>query len=597
MNLQSRKTTIKRVQEDGWGLRGTIAEELASDSPGFSVANVRLLRHHGVFQQDNRDERHRRRERALGRRYEFMVRIRATGGKLTARQMLGVLSLADVYCDGGVRITSRQGLQLGGIDKSALRAVMRRIAKLGLSTSATGGALNCNVMCCPAPDLHDPVHEQLQSAAQSISDQLTCRFPAYEEIWLGRRPSEQRETSGGNTTSQNANSFNGETILPHKFKVALATSQDNCTDVYSQDVGLFAVIDGGRIAGYNMLVGGGMGMILGVKDRLPALARPMAFVSCDDLLPLVSAVMCVYQQFGDRSDRTKARMRYLIQDWGLDRFKRVVAERFGRPLESPHRVEVVGYEDHLDWQQQGNGNWYLGIHVDLGSIRDTDQLCLKSALREIVDRFGCNFRLTPQQNILVCDIKPAERREIESVLARYEVPSVGSLSNVRRFAMACPGLPKCASAITNSGRALSGLVDALETEVQRLGLTDIRFTIRATGCPIGCTRAYLADIALVGRTIDRRTRQGKFSIFVGGDTLGRRLNVLYQDLVPADQIVSTLRPLLQYYRIDRHPAESLGCFCCRKGIDDLKRFANKAASEDAMQAHHARPRRVTGDSC
>jgi len=597
MTLQSRNATIKRVREEGWGLRGTIAEELASDSPSFSAENVRLLRHHGIFQQDNRDERHQWRERAFGRRYDFMVRIRASGGKLTARQLRGILRLADEHGDGRVRITSRQGLQLQGIEKSSLGPVIRRIMELGLTTLATGGALNCNVMCCPAPRRHDRVHEQLQSTADGISARLMCYLAAYEEIWLGERSLKRHQTGSGNSTGHHAKSPDGESLLPHKFKVALATPQDNCTDIYAQDIGLLAMTNSGRIAGYNVLVGGGMGTILGVKSRQPALAQPLAFINSRDLLPLVSAIVRVYREFGDRSDRAKARMRYLIENWGLDRFKRVVEQCFGRSLQPPRQLEVVGYEDHLDWHPQKNGDWYLGIHVDVGSILDTDQYCLKSALREIIDRFDCDIRLTPQQNILLCGIKPAERREIESVLDRHSIPSAGLLSNIRRSAMACPGLPKCNSAITKSDRTLPGLVDALETEIERLGLTDLPFTIRVTGCPIGCTRAYLADIALVGRTMDRRTRQEKLAIFVGGDTLGHRLNVLYKDLVPADQIISTLRPLLRYYKIDRHPAESLGCFWHRKGIDDLKRFANEAASEDATQEHPARPHQVDGDPC
>ncbi len=597
MNLQSREATAKRAPEESWDLRGTIAAELASGSRGFTGENVRLLRHHGIFQQDNRDHRHGWCERAFGRYYDFMVRIRATGGRLTARQMLGVLVIADGYGDGRLRVTSRQGLQIEGIVKSSLRSVVRGLNDLGLGTAATGGAFNCNVMCCPAPNRHDRIHDQLQFAAQRISAQLTGRFPEYEEIWLRERCSEIREPSCGPMDGRRATSLSGDIVLPHKFKVALATAQDNCTDVYSQDVGLLAVTEGGSIIGYNVLVGGGMGAVLGVKGRLPTLAKPVAFVGCDDLLPLVSAIACVYRQHGNEPGRAKARMRYLVQDWGLDRFKRVVEERFGRPLESPRQVEVVGCEDHLDWQRQGDGDWFLGIPVDLGAIRDTDHSCLKSALREIAERFGGNVRLTPQQNILLCDIKPSERHEIECVLAQHNVPQAGRLSNVRRLAIACPGLPKCAAAITQSHRTLSGLIDALESEVARLGLSGERFTIRVTGCPFGCTRSYLADIAIVGRTVDRSTRQEKFALFVGGGACGRRLNMLYKDLVPADQIISTLRPLLQSFKTGRHTEESLGGFCCRKGIDALKQMANEVPSEDAAPADNVRPCRVNGDPC
>ena len=580
MNVRPGETPAERVKQNGCDLCGSIAEELATNSSGFSVDNVRLLKHHGIFQHDNRDERGQGREKDLDRRYEFMVRIRATGGKLNAIQLRGVMDLADELCDGQVHITSRQGMQLDGIAKSDLRLVVRRIADLGLSTIGAGGDLNANVMCCPAPRRDNHAHDQLRSTAEEISARLMPRATAYEEIWLDGRSSSVPQRLGGAAAKGEADSLYGKVLLPHKFKIAIAAPEDNCTDVYAQDVGLLAATDRGHVVGYNVLVGGSMGTILGARSRFPALARPMAFVRRDEVLPLVTAVVRVYWEFGDRSDRSKARLKYLIYNWGLERFKQAVEERLGRPLEPPHPTEVVCYEDHLGWNQQGDGNWYVGIHVDGGAICDGEESCLRSALREIADRFACEVRLTPQQNILFCDIAPAVRTKIEALLEHHNVLPNSSLSLVRRYALACSGLPNCSAAITESSRVLPGIVDALETEVARLGLSQERFTVRVTGCSFGCTRSYLADIALVGRTVDLETRQDKYAIFVGGETLGRRLNTLYKDLVPADQIIPTLRPLLHYYKKERHVGETLGTFCFRKGVEDLKCFARRAESSD-----------------
>jgi len=558
MTALRRKNVFERIKKQGNGLRGTIVQELATDSLGFTSDN--LLKHHGVFQQDNRTERYSQSENGDGRRYEFMVRIRATGGKLSAKQIRGMFEIADQFGDGTVRLTSRQGMQLHGIGKADLKKVLQQIAELELTTLATAGDLNCNVMCSPATPLQAELHSQLQTIAEDISQGLMPRVAAYEEIWLDGRPaflhSAHKTPSGG--------ALYGETLLPHKFKVAIATSEDNCTDIYSQDVGLLAVVEGNCVTGFNVLVGGSMGTILGVTGRFPALAQPMAYVKCDEVLQLVLAIIDTYRRYGDRTDHGKARLKYLIHCWGLARFQKKVEERFGRPLKTPRQLEVVGCEDHLGWQRRSDGNWCLGIHVDNGLIRDTESVQLKSALTQLTHELGACVQLTPQKTIVFDNISSQRRRDVEALLAQHNVPSVDSLSNVRRHAMACPGLPNCPSAITESDRVLPEIIKAIEDEISRLALSDEKFTVRVTGCPFGCTRSYLADIALVGRTNDPLSRQEKYAIFVGGDRLGRRLNTLYQDLVPANQIKPTLVRLLRQYKQHRQTGESLGDYFQRQ---------------------------------
>lgn len=541
-------------------LHGTIADELVAHTPGFSPDNVRLLRQHGIFQQDNRDQR-----KAGGgsRRYEFMVRIRAVGGKLTADQLLGLLDLAEQRGDGQLHITSRQGIQLTGIEKKMLRPVLRSIADLQLTTLATAGDVICNVMCCPAPHGPGGVHDDLQATADELVAFLMSEHRDYDDIWLEDRPTEYRRSACKDDNDNDTGSIDGLTSHPSKFKIGLAAANDNCTDVYAQDLGLLAVEDNTRVVGYNVLVGGNMRNYVNVAGRSATLALPLAYVARDDLLSLVRSIVAVYREHRERRGRNRIRMRYLIQDWGLDRFKRTVEDHLGRSLERPRSVDVSGREDHLGWHPQNDRTWFVGLHVETGGIGDRTPRKLKSALRAIADSCSVSFRLTPQRNILVCDIPSSGIAQVEALQVRYGLRTADQLSNIRRHAMGCPGLPYCRAAITESQRLLDRIIDELESEVCRLGLTDERLTMGITGCPFGCTRSHLADIALVGRAFDVETREDKYAIFLGGDRLGRRLNTLYKDLVPAEQILPTMRELLLDYRRHRLPGETFGDFSVR----------------------------------
>ena len=572
MTTPTRPLAVEQVKRASRALRGSIAEELTSTRSSFSRSNVRLLKFHGVFQKDNRDERSRCRDEGLTRCYQFTVRIRPAGGKLSAEQMLGVFDLADAVGDGNVRITARQGMQLHAVAKRRLKATLRRIAELNLTTLGGGGDVNCNVMCCPAPSLSEEVHRSLQEIAARVSDALMVDDAAYREIWQADRVASSPVETAGRIAPD---PLYGPTYLPHKFKVGIALPEDNCSDVYAQDVGLLAVCEAGRLLGFNVLVGGGMGRILSAARSFPALAQPLVFARVEDVVPLVTTVVKIYRDFGNRSDRGKARLKYLVDSWGLERFRQAVEEQLGRRLALPRPLEVTGYEDHLGWHEQADGRWCLGIYVDGGCIgnRDTgngDTGSLKAALRDILARVGCDVRLTPQQNLLLAGIEASRRDDIKEILAGHDVPGVEQLSNVRRWSMACPALPTCSAAITEAQRIVPELLAALEAELSELGLSDERFTLRVTGCPNGCTRSYLADLALVGRSIDVERNVEKFAIFIGGDTLGRRLNTLYQDLVPADQVVPLLRRLLRRYQQQRHDGESLGDFFARLGVDQLQ---------------------------
>lgn len=556
MKLPLQRIVGDVAQKNAFDFHGTIEDELKSADRGFSPANVHLLKHHGVFQHDNRDLRNRQ---GGPRRYEFMVRIRTTGGILSAWQFRSLLDLSGELGDSVLRITSRQGIQLSGIEKNGLRPVLRCISDLKLTTFATGGDFFCNIMCCPA--LGTAANDDIQTTAVKLDALLTPRVRAYDEIWQTDRSASRLQSS-----QKNIEAPDQVLLLPQKFKIGLAFPNDNCTEVLAQDLGLQAVTEGGRVVGYNVVVGGNLRNSLSVAGRSSTLAKPLAFIAYDDTVPLVGAIVAVFREFGNRSDHRRARMRYLIQDWGIDRFKQVVEDRHG-PLDPPLSIDVAGHNDHLGWQRQDNSKWSLGIHVNDGCVTDNNDSRLKSALREITQRIACSIRLTAQRNVMLVDIDSSDRLQIYSLLSHHAVQTVGTLSNVRRFSTSCPGLPNCSSAITESHRILPGIIAELEAEISRLGLDQQRFTLGMAGCSFGCARCFLADIAIVGRTLDRKTKQGKYAIFLGGDRLGRRLNTLYKDQVPEDQIMATLRPLLARFRRQHLPSESLGDYFLRVGID------------------------------
>jgi sulfite reductase (ferredoxin) len=355
----------------------------------------------------------------------------------------------------------------------------------------------------------------------------------------------------------------GKTYLPRKFKFAIGLPGDNSVDVYANDVGLVAICENWNVVGYNVLVGGSFGVTPSAKKTFPAVAQPMCYIDAARAVDLCIAIVKVQRDFGNRSDRKVARMKYLIHEWGLARFRSKVEEYFGDKLAPLRPVYVHGFNDGMGWHEQGDGRWFYGLNVENGRIKDTNRMHLKSALREICTRFRFPLRLTPHQSIIFCDIRPEQRQELVDVLRRHNVPLTEDYTNVRRWSMACPALPTCGMAVSESERVMPEIIDQLEEELEKLGLEDEVFTTRMTGCPNGCARPYNSDIGIVGKTKD------KYTIFVGGRLLGDRLNFIYQDLVPTEQVVPALVPALKYFKEALQNGESFGDFCHRVGKENL----------------------------
>src|SRR5437660_5305660 len=558
-------SAVEQIKQASRGLRGSLAPELAADTSHFEDEAAQLLKFHGVYQQDDRDARRQRSDAGLEPDYTFMVRCKIPGGVLTARQYLALDELAGRYGNSTLRVTTRQDNQFHGVVKGDLKATIRELNDALVTTLGACGDVQRNVMCCPAP-LPGGLRDQVFQMARRISEHLLPRTRAYHEIWLNGEP----VASGAPTPEPDP--IYGERYLPRKFKTAIAFPDDNCTDVYSNDLGFLAIPDGDRIAGFNVLVGGGLGMTHGKKVTYPRLADPLGFAAPEDVIQVAEAVLTVQRDYGDRHDRRHARLKYLPDDRGLDWLRGQVEQRLGRPLLPPAPVGVSDVHDHLAWHDQGGGRSFYGLFVENGRILDTEDVQLRTAVRRIVQLFGAGVHFTPQQNVLLTGIPDGRRAALEAVLGHHGVRSTGGISTVRRWSMACPALPTCGLALAEAGRALPGVIDELERELERLGLADRRPTARITGCPNGCARPYTADLAFVGRSAD------KYTIFVGGSVLGTRLATTYADLVPRHRLVARVRPLLERYRAERLADEGLGDFCCRIGIDELR---DRAVAEAA----------------
>lgn len=539
-----KESKVEAVKRGSRHLRGTIKETLAGEATHFDEADANLLKFHGSYQQDDRDQRRALRDSGQDKAYIFMVRLAIPGGVVTADQYLTLDGLADSHGNGSLRVTTRQGFQFHGVLKKNLKATIAAVNKALLTTISACGDVERNVMACPAP-LDDEPHRLLRETAREIAVQLRPASRAYYEIWLD-------EDEVVNT--QEEEPFYGDTYLPRKFKTGIALDTDNCVDIYSYDCGLVAIVAGGRVAGYNVLVGGGMGMTHGKADTMARLASPLGFVSPVHAIETVRTVAAIFRDHGNRADRRHARLKYLINEWGMDRFAAEFRGRVSFSLAPSRPLPPPAYHDHLGRHAQGDGRFFYGVFVENGRIVDRDGVQTKTALRKIVEKHRPGMRLTPNQNVLLTELNEAAIDDIERMLADHGVKLVSDLSAARRYSMACPALPTCGLAMSESERLMPSVVDAFEAELDSLGMRNVPITLRMTGCPNGCARPYTADIAFVGRKPD------VYHVYVGGGLGGDRVADLYAADVPTDQLVPALRPLLKKWVRERNSDEGLSDF-------------------------------------
>ncbi len=551
-------SAVEGIKEKSCWLRGSLREEMASGADHFNDENKNLLKFHGSYQQEDRDARKSRGKTGTSKHYMFMIRLKLPGGKLTADQYLRMEEVADKHANGTLRLTTRQSIQFHGIVMGHLQQTMQDINRAMISTLGACGDVNRNVMSCPAP-IQDGIRPAMQQLADEIAQHLAPRSNAYHDIWL-----DGKEYSKDALQSDGVEPIYGKVYLPRKFKIGFALPDDNCVDVFTQDLGFLAIVEHGKITGYDMIVGGGMGRSNGNANTFARLGSSIAFLQPGQVVAGAEAVVKLFRDHGNRADRKRARIKYVVHDWGIDKFRKVLAQDYlTHPLVLPKEPPITGVDLHLGWHSQKDGKSFLGISIENGRIKNEGDLQVKTALHQIITKFKPDIRITPQQDILLCDLDFAAKGEIESILRQHGVALPETLSMAQKWSMACPAIPTCGLAITESERSLPLIIDELEKLLHDLGLSEEVVSVRMTGCPNGCARPYQSEIGLVGRSGE------KYSLYLGGSSLGTRMNSLFKDLVPRQELVPLLRSIFEQFKSQRIKQESFGDFCHRVGFDKL----------------------------
>jgi sulfite reductase (NADPH) hemoprotein beta-component len=542
----------ERIKEASDYLRGTLSDGLQQKITGAIVEDdAQLVKFHGMYLQDDRDLRGERSRKKMEKAFAFMIRLRISGGVCTPQQWLELDAIARDYANHGIRLTTRQTVQFHGVIKSNLKSTLKMIDDAALSTIAACGDVNRNVMCNSNPH-QSKVHAAAIELARAISDHLTPRTPAYREIWL-----DGEKIVGGEDDV--VEPIYGKTYLPRKFKTVVAVPPSNDVDIYAHDLGYIAILDQqGNIDGWNVTVGGGMGMTHGEPDTYPRTADVMSFCSTKDAVAIAEAVVTVQRDWGDRTNRKHARLKYTIEDRGLAEFRTEVERRAGVKLEAARPFAFTSTGDSYGWTSSENGRSHLTLYIENGRIRDIPGgPQLLTGLRRIAEIHTGDFRLTANQNIIVANVTKAKRKVIEQLVAEHGVQAPAS--GLRRNAMACVALPTCGLALAESERYLPDLIYALERRLAVYDLSKDDIVIRMTGCPNGCARPYLAEIGLVGKG------PGRYNLYLGAAFDGSRMSKLYAEDLEHDGIVQALDPLFAAYAAEREPQERFSTFVIRAG--------------------------------
>ncbi|MBG9942775.1 assimilatory sulfite reductase (NADPH) hemoprotein subunit [Brevibacillus formosus] len=534
-------------------LRGSLAETLEDRISGsIPEDDNRLMKFHGSYMQDDRDLRNERSKQKLEPAYQFMVRVRAAGGVVTPEQWLMMDDIAQKFANGTIRLTTRQSFQLHGVIKWNMKQVIQEVNEALLSTLAACGDVNRNVMCNPNP-YESEVHQEVYEWAKKISNHLDPRTRAYHEIWLD----EEKVVDSRDGVEQEP--IYGPVYLPRKFKIGIAVPPANDVDVFSQDLGFIAIHEEGRLLGFNVAVGGGMGMTHGDPKTYPQVARVIGFVTPEQVLDVAEKTVMIQRDYGDRAVRKHARFKYTIDDRGIEWFIHELEQRLGWELEQarPYHFEHNG--DRYGWVKGSDDNWHFTLFIQNGRVKDEDNYLLKSGLREIAKVHTGDFRLTPNQNLLIGNVTSEKKPEIEQIIQTYGLTDGASYSALRRNSMACVSLPTCGLAMAEAERYLPTLLDEIELILDEAGLRDEEIVIRMTGCPNGCARPALAEISFIGKAV------GKYNMYLGGGFAGNRLNKLYRENIGEAEILNELRPILNRYAKEREEGEHFGDFVIRAG--------------------------------
>ena len=545
-------TEVEIIKAASRHLRGSIAEGLVDPLTGaISPPDTQLSKFHGIYQQDDRDIRSERTRQKLEPAYSFMIRARIPGGLLTSAQWLGVDRIATDYANQTIRLTTRQAIQYHGVIKRDLKQTVADINHATLDTIAACGDVNRNVMSPPLPAL-SVVHRQVQRYAESLSEHLMPKSRAYHEIWLDSKKVE--------SSKDEVEPIYGDTYLPRKFKAAFVVPPQNDVDVYAQDLGFITIVEDSVVVGFNVSVGGGMGMTHGETNTYPRLGDVLGFITPKDILAVAEAIVTTQRDYGDRTNRKHARLKYTIDDHGVEWFRGEVERRSNVKFEEARKFAFVANGDVYGWHKDDVGAWHYGLFVENGRIGDVGERRLLSGLRKIAERYNTEFRLTPNQNLIISKVDEAEKAGIAEILAEFGIQNSQRATPLRLNSMACVAFPTCGLAMAESERYLPTLIDKLDAGLKQHGLTDKPITIRMTGCANGCARPYIAEIALVGKG------PGRYKVFLGAGFAGERLGAPYLENANEAEVLEALDPLFARFAADRNDAEHFGDFLVRTGI-------------------------------
>ncbi|MFL5256059.1 MAG: NADPH-dependent assimilatory sulfite reductase hemoprotein subunit [Rhodopila sp.] len=551
MDIEQRPLSAnERIKENSRFLRGTIAESLGRIETGsLADDDTQLTKFHGFYQQDDRDLRAERGRQRMEKAFMYMVRMRVPAGIVSPKQWLAIETLALERGNRTIRLTTRETVQFHGVLKSNLTPLMQGLSAINFDTIAACGDVNRNVIATADPS-RGGLHETVATLARDLSEHLLPRTRAWHEIWLG-----EERIAGAPVEDE---PILGRTYLPRKFKISIAIPPQNDVDVFAQDLGFIALVERGQIVGYNVTAGGGMGMTHGEPETYPRNADVIGYCDRDDAVAVAEAVVTVQRDYGDRSNRKHARLKYTIDTLGLEHFVAIVNDRLVHKLAPPRPFTFESTGDRLGWTEESDGRSHFTVFIENGRIFDLPHRKMMTGLHRIAELNVGRFIMTPNQNIVIADIPPASRQAVAGLLAEHGLDD--AQGGLRRNAMACVALPTCGLALAESERYLPDLVTRLETELDRYGLRQTDITIRMTGCPNGCARPYVSEIGLVGRT------PGVYNLYIGGAHEGSRLNKLYRRDVDGDGIVDALSPLFAAYAEKRRQQERFGDFVIRAGF-------------------------------
>ena len=551
-------SAVELIKRASRGLRGTLVESLHDPLTGaIRDSDTQLIKFHGSYMQDDRDLRAEREHQKLEPAYSFMIRTRLPGGVVTPTQWLALSKLARDYGIGSLRLTTRQAFQLHGVIKKDLKKTMQGMNAALIDSISACGDVNRNVMASANP-VESKLHEEVHQWAIEVSEHLKPRTRAYHEIWLDVEklvgPAEEEP-------------LYGPVYLPRKFKTGIVVPPHNDVDVFSQDLGFIAIVgkdgdDAGKLLGFNLTVGGGLGATHGEPQTFPRVADVIGFLTPDQMLKVSETVLMIQRDFGDRTDRKHARLKYTIADRGVEWFKSELFQRLGYTLPPPREYRFTTQGDRFGWLRGYDGRWHLTLRIESGRVSDRPGAPFLTGLEKIAAIHKGDFRLTANQNLIIANVPADECMNIDRLVADYGLGKALFTSPVRRDALACVALPTCALAMAEAERYLPSFVDRVDELLAKHGIRDIPLTVRITGCPNGCARPYLAEIALIGRA------PGRYTLRLGADAVGSRLNVIYRDNIDEASIVTLLDELLGRYARDRKTDERFGDFLWR--VNELK---------------------------